>query len=245
MLPYLNPLVVTSLAVLIATTFAAIAFSDRIERGTHLNAILGRGAIYVLWFPVVIWLAMDEAFVVSAAKLSPVLPTAIIAPPLALVVALMASPTLRRIVMNLSPEWLIGIQTLRVMGGVFVLLWADGAIPWEFALPAGIGDVAVGLMAMFTLNRLRNGSVTAQAWVRRTNIAGLTDFAIAIGAGLLSAPGIAQLLAADRPNELINLYPLVLIPVFAVPVFLAVHILSIRQSRVHRTAAASRDPLIA
>ena len=126
-----------------------------------------------------------------------------------------------------------------------VVLWADGAIPWEFALPAGIGDVAVGLMAMFTLNRLRNGSVTAQAWVRRTNIAGLTDFAIAIGAGLLSAPGIAQLLAADRPNELINLYPLVLIPVFAVPVFLAVHILSIRQSRVHRTAAASRDPLIA
>lgn len=91
--PYLNPLVVTSLAVLIATTFAAIAFSDRIERGTRLNAILGLGAIYVLWFPVVIWLAMDEAFVVSAAKLSPVLPTAIIAPPLALVVALMASHT--------------------------------------------------------------------------------------------------------------------------------------------------------
>ena len=46
--------------------------------------------------------------------------------------------------------------------------------------------------------------------------------------GFFSAPGTVQLLALDRPNELINLYPLVLIPVFAVPVFIGVHILSIR-----------------
>ena len=225
---YLNPLVVTSLAALIAATLGAIAFSDQLGRGARLNAVRALGAIYAVWLPVIIWLAMDEVFVVSAATLSPVLPLAILGPPLTLLAALALSPSLRRLAGGLSQEWLIGVQMLRVMGGVFVLVWASDALPWEFALPAGLGDVAVGLIAMFTLNRLRNRAASAAAWVRRTNIAGLADFAIAIGTGLLSAPGVAQLLAADRPNELINLYPLVLIPVFAVPVFIGVHILSIR-----------------
>ena len=134
------------------------------------------------------------------------------------------------------------MQMLRVMGGVFVLLWADGAIPWEFALPAGLGDVAVGLIAMIALNRLRTGSATAVAWVRRTNIAGLADFAVALGTGFLSAPGAIQLLALDRPNDLIGLYPLVLIPVFAVPVFIGVHILSIRLHLARRAEAGGPVP---
>ncbi len=87
---------------------------------------------------------------------------------------------------------------------------------------------------MVALNRLRNGAATAAAWVRRTNIAGLADFAVALGTGFLSAAGAIQLLALDRPNELVNLYPLVLIPVFAVPVFIGVHILSIRLHLAHR-----------
>ena len=242
---YLNPMVVTSLAALVATTLVAIAFSDRLDRGVRLSTVLALGGLYALWLPVMIWLAMDDVFLVAAATLSPVLPLAIIGPPLTLLAALAASPALRRIANGLSPEWLIGIQTLRVMGGVFVLAWVDGAIPWEFALPAGLGDVAVGLMAMFTLNRLRNGAANARAWVRRTNIAGLTDFAIAVGTGLLSAPGVGQILAVDRPNELINLYPLVLIPVFAVPVFIAAHILSIRQHRARRAGAGGGDPALA
>ena len=239
---YLNPLMVTSLATLIGATLAAIAFSDRLGRGTRLNAVRALGAVYALWFPVIIWLALAEVFVVSAATLSPVLPLAILGPPLTLLAGLAVSPALRRLAGSLSQEWLIGVQMLRVMGGVFVLVWAGGAIPWEFALPAGLGDVAVGLLAMFTLNRLRHRAASAPAWVRRTNIAGLTDFAIAIGTGLLSAPGVAQLLAADRPNELINLYPLVLIPVFAVPVFIGVHILSIRLHLAHRAEAGDPVP---
>lgn len=87
------------------------------------------------------------------------------------------------------------------MGGAFVLLWASNVSPWEFALPAGLGDILVGLIAMFTLRRFQIGAADSSAWVRFTNIAGLTDFAVAIGIGLLSAPGVAHILASDRPNE--------------------------------------------
>jgi hypothetical protein len=239
---YLTPLVVTSLATLIAATLAAIAFSDRLGRGTRLNAVRWLGGLYAVWFPVMIWLAMDEVFVPSAAEVSLVLPLAILGPPLTLLAALALSPALRRVAGGLSQEWLVGIQMLRVMGGVFVLVWAGGAIPWEFALPAGLGDVVVGLIAMVALSRLRAGAANAGVWVRRTNIAGLADFAVAVGTGFLSAPGAIQLLALDRPNELINLYPLVLIPVFAVPVFIAVHLLSIRL-HLARRAEAGGDPV--
>jgi len=140
-------------------------------------------------------------------------------------VALALSPDVRRIADGLSQTWLTGLQSLRVVGGVFVLLWADGAIPWKFALPAGLGDVAVGLIAMVALGKLRSRAQTAAAWVRRTYVFGLADFVLAIGAGFLSSPSAIQLLALDRPNEAIQLYPLTLVPSFAVSVFLSLHIL--------------------
>ncbi|MEE8455196.1 MAG: hypothetical protein V3R90_10680, partial [Limibaculum sp.] len=65
---YLNPLVVTSLVALIATTLAALAFSDQLGRGARLNAVRALGAVYAVWLPVMIWLAMDGVFVPSAAE---------------------------------------------------------------------------------------------------------------------------------------------------------------------------------
>ena len=235
--PYLNPLIVTSLVMLVATTLSAVAFSERLDTPIRRKTVLVIGAVYALWLPIMVWLTMKDVFLDSAANLTPVLPLAILGFPILLLAGLVVSPALRRVASGLSQEWLVGIQILRVMGGVFVLLWADGAIPWEFAVPAGFGDVAVGLIAMVALNRLRHRDATAAAWVRRTNIAGLTDFVLAIGTGLLSSPGIAQLLAHDRPNDLIQLYPLALIPVFAVPIFMIVHILSIRLQTAGQTEA--------
>jgi hypothetical protein len=45
------------------------------------------------------------------------------------------------------PPWLIGIQLYRVLGLNFLVLYALGRLPAEFALPAGVGDVIVGLAA--------------------------------------------------------------------------------------------------
>src|SRR5258707_8663540 len=36
----------------------------------------------------------------------------------------------------------------RVAGGIFLVLWAGGRLPWQFALPAGIGDVTTGIVAV-------------------------------------------------------------------------------------------------
>ena len=42
--------------------------------------------------------------------------------------------------------WFVAAQVYRVGGGIFLVLWADGRLPWQFALPAGIGDVTTGCL---------------------------------------------------------------------------------------------------
>ena len=44
---------------------------------------------------------------------------------------------------------LIGLQTFRIVGVIFIVAWLGGTLPGGFALPAGIGDVAIGLAAPF------------------------------------------------------------------------------------------------
>ena len=59
----------------------------------------------------------------------------------------------------------------------------------------------------------------------------------AVTLGYLSSPGpgrrafqqLAAVVHLENPNALISQYPLVMIPVFAVPVFVILHILSLRQ----------------
>ena len=69
------------------------------------------------------------------------------------------------------------------------------------------------------------------------NILGLVDFAIAIGIGILSAPGPLQIIVPDRPNAQLGTFPTVMIPAFAVPSSILFHALSLRQLR-RRTSHA-------
>jgi hypothetical protein len=51
------------------------------------------------------------------------------------------------------------------------------------------------------------------------------------GIGLATAPGPFQLIVPSTPNTGVGLYPTVLIPAFAVPSSILLHVLSLRQLR--------------
>jgi hypothetical protein len=59
-----------------------------------------------------------------------------------------------------------------------------------------------------------------------------------VGIGLAIAPGPLQLIHPSIPNAVAGLYPTVLIPAFAVPSSILLHVLSLRQLR--RTARQPR-----
>lgn len=130
---------------------------------------------------------------------------------------------------RLPPEWLIGVQIFRVVGAVFLVAWALDLMPAAFALPAGIGDIAIGLAAPFVARRVGRDPVGGRRAAIIWNVAGLLDFVVAVTCGFLTSPSRFQQLALGDPNVPITRMPFVLIPVFAVPLAALLHLVALRR----------------
>lgn len=183
------------------------------------------------WFASIWVLAVNGAFNPMPGVGSPLIPLAVVLPVIIGLFLLMRSPTIAKAVGAISPSWLIGLQVYRVFGGSFLVLWAFGAIPGAFALPAGIGDMTVGLLALpvafYLASGAQGGRIVAVAW----NFLGIADLSLALSLGIMTVPGALQTLAFDHPNLLVGTYPTVLTPAFAVPLSLILHGISLWQLR--------------
>lgn len=136
------------------------------------------------------------------------------------------------------------MQLYRVAGAIFLVAYAQGLMPGAFALPAGLGDVAVGLtaplVAYVSARRGRSAHRLAVAW----NLLGIADLVVAVTMGFLTSPSAFQQLALDQPNVLISRYPFVLIPTFAVPVSILLHLLSLWRLRREARGEPAPGPLL-
>jgi hypothetical protein len=183
---------------------------------------------YTLWLAVIWSAAINGVFRQGN---PPLLPFAIFLPVIVGVPILLRSKRIGEVLDAMPAAWLIGLQVYRVFGGIFLVGWARGVVPGVFALPAGIGDVTTGLLALpvayYLTSQNRDAVRSAIAW----NIFGLIDFTIAVGIGLAISAGPLQLIVPSIPNAGVGLYPTVLIPAFAVPSSILLHVLSLRQLR--------------
>ena len=152
-------------------------------------------------------------------------------------IALWRSESIARLVSAIPLHWLVAAQVYRVAGGIFLVLWADGRLPWQFALPAGIGDVATGSLAVVVAALLAQNAIGAHRATYAWCLFGIADLVVAITMGAMTSPGRAHLLAFEAPNLLISSYPLVMVPTFAVPLALMLHGLVLW--RLRRGAASS------
>jgi hypothetical protein len=157
-------------------------------------------------------------------------------------VALWRSENIARLVSAIPLHWLVAAQVYRIAGGIFLVLWADGRLPWQFALPAGIGDVATGSVAVVVAALLAQNAIGAHRATYAWCLFGIADLVVAITMGAMTSPGPAHLLAFEAPNLLISSYPLVMVPTFAVPLALMLHGLVLWRLR---RGAASAERLAA
>jgi hypothetical protein len=125
---------------------------------------------------------------------------------------LLLSPTFRRIIAAVPQHWLIGIQTFRIFGGVFLVRYFMGQLPGSFALPAGIGDIATGLLAPFVAYAWYSGKPYARTAAIAWNLFGMADLIDAVTLGTITAGAAGGIV-----------FPIVLIPVFAVPRAFLIH----------------------
>jgi hypothetical protein len=115
----------------------------------------------------------------------------------------------------------------QLVGAVFLALMMTGQVPALWALPAGIGDVIVGLAAFPVASRLDapGGKRLAVLF----NLFGLADLVVAIGLGFTTAPGPVHLFHTSPTTTLMTQFPLVLVPGFLVPLAVMVHFVSLKQ----------------
>jgi hypothetical protein len=136
------------------------------------------------------------------------------------------SRRVREIIASVPQSQLVAFQFYRVLGVVFLFLLATRQLPGAFALPAGFGDLLVGLTALLVGAHIRNHPRRVE-FVAFWNWFGIADLIIAIATGFLTAPSRFQILSLNEPNILIGSFPLVMIPIFAVPLSVLLHFASL------------------
>jgi hypothetical protein len=112
-------------------------------------------------------------------------------------------------------------HTLRIAGVVFLIVMAQGHLPAAFALPAGLGDMAIGVAAPFVARRLAQGIGRNEAV--RFHILGIVDLIVAGSIGFL----LLELIEVTPSTAPLLLLPLALILTVAVPLAVALHVVSL------------------
>src|SRR5262249_46545177 len=108
--------------------------------------------------------------------------------------------------------WIVGVQLYRALGVIFLILYATDKMPGLFAWPAGVGDVIVGLLAPVVALAYARDARRNAGRVTTWNVLGILDLVVAITTGFITSP--SPLFSYEPPNELIAIFPLVLIPVY-------------------------------
>jgi hypothetical protein len=140
-------------------------------------------------------------------------------------VCLVGSASLRALLTN--QRHLILLNLWRLVGIVFLLLMANGQMPALWALPAGIGDVIVGGAAPWIARNLETPTGKRRAII--FNLFGMADLVVAVGLGIMTSPGPAQVFHTIPTAELATRFPLVLVPTFLVPLAFVLHVISLSQ----------------
>lgn len=196
-----------------------------------------RSVAYValaLWLGLVSYLASQGAFIGKPG--SP--PFAIflgVAVPLAVFFgAFSIWGAFRTFILSADLRLVSAIQAWRWGGLGFLTLYAKGILPGLFALPAGLGDMAIGVTAPWIVLALaRNPSFASSRRYVTWNILGILDFVTAVSMGTLCSgafPEITRVIGGATTGAMAQL-PLVLIPAYMVPLFTMLHFTALFQAR--------------
>jgi hypothetical protein len=195
----------------IASTLYWIGFSVGVrglsgDRGRQRLWIIGSALVFAAWLFGIVLLAADNGFG------SPRTIPATLLATLAIGYLFLLSRTFRNIVAAIPQHWLIGIQIFRILGGVFRVRYVEGQLPGVFAIPAGVGDVLTGafapLVAYWWFREKSYARSAAIAW----NLFGMADLINAVALGVLTGGGGGGIV-----------FPIVLIPIYAVPRAFLIH----------------------
>jgi hypothetical protein len=213
----LSTIVLTASATVVVATFVALF-------GSSVTSRITIGATMALWFIAVLGLGAPGnigTLLLGAAVLIPVAVLSVIG---------FGSSVGRGRLQSAPLPALIALNVTRLLGVLFVLLYAAKRLPAPFAPVAGWGDIAAGAAALPIAFLVARQPDTARSAVLFWNSFGLADLVTAVTLGALSAPGPSRVFFDDPGSALMGSVPWILIPCFLVPSLSFVHLVIFYQT---------------
>src|SRR5258708_12364542 len=169
-----TPLYVTA-SVLVAALFAVVALSLVINRSAPGLTGPFAGLVLAVWLVTTALLASNGAYQQASYGAVPPLGIALVLALAGIALAVGAVPQLRAILSDPAAQpGLLGLQVWRIVGLAFLVLLELRQLPGILAIPAGIGDSAIGVTAPFVARNLHRRNL-AMAW----NLFGVADLVLA------------------------------------------------------------------
>lgn len=231
------------IGVVLVTAFAlrSAGVASGLSSRAAWSVAIGFGIGWTAWSVTSMVLAASHVYRFNTAHMVPGIPLAVVG---IVAIALLGTrlPLVKQTLAGSRSLWQLSWpQLLRPVGAAFLVAMAIGAVPAVFALPAGLGDIAVGLEAVYVTIKLKRGDgFRAALWL---NIFGLLDLLVAVSIGFAAAPGPTQLLHVTPSSGEIALLPLVLIPTAFVPLAAVLHLSSFAALRRRRVGREQDAPL--
>jgi hypothetical protein len=116
---------------------------------------------------------------------------------------------------NKTTSILIGVHTWRILGIVFLWGMTQGLLDPAFAIPAGIGDILIGVTAIPFALFLWKGYSWSKYAVVVWSVLGIADLVNAVTLGVITN--------SDFSTSTMATFPWILVPTFAVPLALTLH----------------------
>jgi hypothetical protein len=130
---------------------------------------------------------------------------------------------------NNTTSILVAVHTWRIVGIAFLWGVSQGILPPAFGIPAGVGDILIGVTAIPFAYFLRKGYSWSRYALVVWSVLGIADLVNAISLGLITAP--------EFPGSTMTTLPWVLIPTMGVPLAFILH--GITLYRLRRTGFPS------
>lgn len=116
---------------------------------------------------------------------------------------------------NRTTSILVAVHTWRIGGIAFLWGMTQGILDPTFAIPAGVGDILIGVTAIPFAIFLWKGYSWSKYALVVWSVLGIADLVNAVSLGLITNP--------DFGTSTMTTFPWILVPTVAVPVALALH----------------------
>jgi hypothetical protein len=223
----------TALTAAIVVNLNATITAMPLSSAQKLTAV----AIAGLWIGLAIALASTGLYAITS---TPVPAVGVMAglPVVVAGIAALSFASVRAALLALPLPLLVGLNTMRVFGGFFLLLAAQDRLSGPFPQSAGWGDVIVGLAAIPLTIAIARNSLANRGALFAWNLFATLDLIAAVSLGIMSAPGSPlQLFGGTIGSSAVWMLPWSNIPTLLVPFYLITHgVIFARLVRVNRVA---------